>query len=302
MLRFIVVLILLACTVSATKKIIGGTPVQHGVYPDVTWQVGLIVEGSGLCGGAILDQWHIVTAAHCIKDINTGVLVNPALVQVRTGIVLNSVQIFRGQDAWIHPTYQLMNVAGGNAIDLAVIKLNYPIGYSLAVQPIAMPASDPLPPASDFIVSGYGTTVSNEMGSSVISDALLWADVPYVDYATCNAAAESFTVEQTAVCAGGAPAPTKDSCQGDSGGPLVENLGTELAPNFVLVGVVSSGTATDNPLCGVEGEYGIYTSVWPNRMFITDVMTGMVPPDISKGVRVAASFVLVAVMLLWTML
>ena len=279
MLRFLALLLLLICAAHAklqTAKIIGGTLVQPGVFPDVKWQVGLIIQGSQLCGGAILDTLHIITAAHCVKDINTGVVTAPEHIHVRTGIDLNVVQIFRGQSVWVHPSYYAGNP---HAVDMAVVKLNTPMGFSTAVQPIALPTSDPVPPSGNFIVSGYGTTVSDGSGSHTISSDLLWVDVPYVTYATCNAAAP-FTVESTAVCAGGAPG--KDSCQGDSGGPLVADLGT----HWVLVGVVSTGTRVSNPLCAVANEYGIYAAVWPHRLFILDAINGVIPPDMSGAVPV----------------
>ena len=56
------------------------------------------------------------------------------------------------------------------------------------------------------------------------------------------------------------------------------NLGSEAAPNFQLVGVVSSGTvpAGQTPACGKQGEFGLYVSIMnPTvRAFLDNAMNG----------------------------
>ena len=54
-----------ACgTTKSTKRIVGGTPTTIEKYP---WQA-LITHGGGeLCGGSVISDRYIVTAAHCIE-------------------------------------------------------------------------------------------------------------------------------------------------------------------------------------------------------------------------------------------
>lgn len=288
-------LALLGCVAcfNIAPRIIGGTQVMPGSFPDIVWQAGLIIDGTSLCGGAIIDPFHIVTAAHCFKDINTEIVTDPRTTQVRTGTNINVFQTFAGHSLWIHPNYNSANLVTNSAIDLAVLRINQPIGFSTTVQPIALPQGGPIiPPVGDFIVSGYGTTVSDMNGQSMISPDLLYVNVPYVDYATCNAAAP-FTVETTAICAGGVAG--KDSCQGDSGGPLVVNIGDMASPSWVLAGVVSTGTRVSNPLCGVANEFGVYTDVQKNINFINQVLVGELPPTAGIAGRLTGiSLLLVA--------
>jgi secreted trypsin-like serine protease len=264
-------------------RIIGGTTVQHGMYPDVTWQVGLIIDDSTLCGGAILDSLHIITAAHCVQNV-----VSPASIEVRTGIDLYSIQPYRGLSIWVHPSYTYANTLLGHAVDLAVVKLNLPITLSNTVTPISIPQV--IPSLGTYYVSGYGTTVSTSAGSSLISPNLLYVDVPSVDYSTCNAAAP-FIVETTAICAGGVQG--KDSCQGDSGGPLVTNIGSAISPDWILVGIVSTGTRVNNPLCAAASQYGIYSSVFPHRDFINGAIAGSFVPSISNANILNISVILI---------
>lgn len=48
--------------VFANSEIVGGNDAQIGSYP---YQVGLEVDGEFYCGGSIISDMYIVTAAHC---------------------------------------------------------------------------------------------------------------------------------------------------------------------------------------------------------------------------------------------
>ena len=43
-------------------RIVNGETAVHGAWP---WQVSLKFYGNHFCGGSILDQYHVITAAHC---------------------------------------------------------------------------------------------------------------------------------------------------------------------------------------------------------------------------------------------
>lgn len=45
------------------SKIVGGSPAQVG---DWGWQVGINYNGRHTCGGVLLNEYWIVTAAHCV--------------------------------------------------------------------------------------------------------------------------------------------------------------------------------------------------------------------------------------------
>lgn len=70
-----------------SPKILGGTEAPAGHIP---WQVSL-QKGSGrhFCGGSIIDETHVITAAHCIagKDPNSLVVVAGAFNMKNTSEV-----------------------------------------------------------------------------------------------------------------------------------------------------------------------------------------------------------------------
>src|SRR4051794_16426928 len=67
-----VVLVLLAALpcagASAQQRIVGGSAAAVGQFP---YQVAVDANG-GLCGGSILDDTHVATAAHCVVDTTSG--------------------------------------------------------------------------------------------------------------------------------------------------------------------------------------------------------------------------------------
>ena len=49
-------------------KIVGGVIAEQGTYP---WQVRLNIDGGFLCGGAIIHDRWVLTAAHCCEDTSS---------------------------------------------------------------------------------------------------------------------------------------------------------------------------------------------------------------------------------------
>lgn len=49
----------------SNERIVGGEEVDIEDFP---YQVSLTDEGRGFCGGSIYDNYHIITAGHCVYD------------------------------------------------------------------------------------------------------------------------------------------------------------------------------------------------------------------------------------------
>jgi len=50
-------------SVNIQPYIIHGSDAVAGRWP---WQVAIIVDASFICGGSLVDEFHVVTAAHCM--------------------------------------------------------------------------------------------------------------------------------------------------------------------------------------------------------------------------------------------
>ena len=226
--------------------IVGGKPAED--IAKFHWQVALVVGDDSrrdqFCGGSLVAQNWVLTAAHCVD--NFIVQMDPKRVDVVAGTLkydtggerMDVDQIF------VHPKWEQTGTQYD--FDAALLKLKTPANL---VKPIALiPPKGDLPPGLSVRVSGWGAISEGGPGS----DQLLYVDVPVVSNDECNKP-ESYDglVSAQMFCAG-AREGGLDSCQGDSGGPVV----TEISGNNQLVGIVSWGFG-----CARELKYGVYSRV-----------------------------------------
>lgn len=224
--------------------IVNGAPIIPSAAP---WQVSL-QSGGGYgyyCGGSILDETTVVTAAHCVANQSS------QSTFVRAGV--SDSRDSSGQDVAIasikaNPDYARIGVG-----DIAVIKLATPLTFNANVQPIALASRADIAAASDATVTGWGSL--SEAANADSAGQLLTATVPLVDDATCSTMLR--IDHDSELCAGGTGT---DSCYGDSGGPLV--VQTSSGPK--LAGVVSWGERCGGRSPGVYAEVPNYVNFLTN--------------------------------------
>lgn len=233
-----------------TPTIVGGQEADPGEWP---WQVALVSKSSDpfngqFCGGALISERWVLTAAHCVDTANTNSLDIIAGIHDLVAVDAGSVRVAISQIV-VHPGWS--DVTKDN--DIALLKLAQPIaerGRSADALPIAY---SKLPPASigalvgvNATVTGWGNRVSS---GSDFPERLYEVVVPIISNASCQNAYSGLT--DNMLCAG-LPQGGKDSCQGDSGGPLVIPDGSK----WQQAGIVSFGVG-----CALPDYPGVYTRV-----------------------------------------
>ncbi len=131
----------------AHAAIVGGSPISIGQAP---WQVVVIAFVSEtealLCGGSILDETEILTAAHCVVNPSSKVGIPPEDILVGAGaenieIEPEQVRLAGGVD--VHPYYN-PNAALPAPDDVAVLRLKRSLVFDPDVQSIAPISADSL--------------------------------------------------------------------------------------------------------------------------------------------------------------
>lgn len=233
-------------------KIINGVAAAPNSHP---WQVSLGVawiadqKQAHFCGGSLVDDKWIMTAAHCVR----GLLMEDFLVVAGTTILNQSNTRYGPARVIVHPDYN-WSIQDN---DVALIELRDPVKFSASIKPIQLVSSiedeAKLVQGKKLRVTGWGAI---EQGGKGVA-ALQYIDVPYISRKTCNSFnSYNGRITDAMMCAGtipkiGANTIYQDSCQGDSGGPLVASIGSSKP---VLVGVTSWGDG-----CGQPNKFGVYT-------------------------------------------
>ncbi|ELW69152.1 Kallikrein-7 [Tupaia chinensis] len=222
------------------EKIIDGAPCPGGSHP---WQVALLRGDELHCGGVLLSERWVATAAHCMMD-EYNVQVGSDTLGDRKAQKIKASKSFR------HPSYSTQT----HVNDIMLVKLSRTVRMSSTVKKINLPRRCE-PPGTTCTVSGWGTTTSPDV---TFPTQLMCTDVKLISPGDCRKVYKDM-LGDSMLCAG-IPDSKTNTCNGDSGGPLVCK-GT-------LQGLVSWGTFP----CGQPNDPGVYTQVCKYVKWINDTM------------------------------
>ena len=221
--------------------IVGGSSAPAGAYPhQVSVQDS---RGSHVCGGSLIGDRWVLTAAHCVAGQRASRL------RVEAGVTRLSSggTTFGVSTVIVHPSYNSRT----SDSDLALLELT---SSALAFGPVALMdlPSEPVyaSPGELAVVAGWGSLSAG--GRS--SDTLQHVAVPLLSNQQCHDAYRPYgqSITDRMLCAGYLGTGGADSCQGDSGGPLI----VDTPDGWAQVGVVSFGFGCADPRFP-----GVYTRV-----------------------------------------
>ncbi|NXC11725.1 GRAK protein, partial [Orthonyx spaldingii] len=216
----------------------------HEVYPH-SWPYMAVIQDKNLgvyCGGTLVEEQWVLTAAHCsIDELEHRVVLGAH----RASTAEKEQQIFEIIETFPHRQFD--RSSGKN--DIMLLKLNDTAKLNKYVQPLPLPASfEDIEPGTICEVAGWGKTSIRKT-----SKCLRKATLKIVDRTSCNKIyANKYTITGNMLCAVGTRRIfSSDACQGDSGGPLI------CACQYR--GIVSFGDG-----CGKRGIPGVYTRLTEN--------------------------------------
>ena len=226
---------------SVSPKIVGGTAVPNSKYPFVA-SVTLYRNGKpdASCGGSLIDQDSVLTAAHCLLN-STGAVVVVGRTDLRKK---NRGQEIGASRPFIHPRYN------GHGYDAGVLKLSRPVKGIKPIKLATAKQNNLEKPGRKLTVAGWGLMGFN---GTHPTNRLRQARVPVVSDRRAERSYDALPVPSgyvppIMIAAGNSKV---NACVGDSGGPLFDS------GSRTQVGIVSGGYYK----CGTARYPGIYTEV-----------------------------------------
>ncbi|GIY61335.1 transmembrane protease serine 3 [Caerostris darwini] len=214
-------------------RIVGGRDATIDEYP---WQVSLkfknfFIKPTHLCGGTILNEQWIVTAAHCVyKRL-------PRNFEVAVGITSQDEKIFNSYKVdkiKVHEQFKPDTFLN----DIAIIQVKSAIEFSSQVNGICLPQVEHNVTGL-ATTTGWGATLEDGDMSSILQAV----EVPLIPQSKCLDLFGPDNFSASAMLCAGKLEGGIDSCQGDSGGPLIQKQNGRQ----VLIGVVSWGVGCARP-------------------------------------------------------
>ncbi|XP_069057773.1 serine protease 27-like [Pleurodeles waltl] len=218
-----------------------GQEVQTGEWP---WQVSILANGIHVCGGTLISEKWVVSAAQCFLYISLSTIT----------VVLGTNELYywspspdtsRVSRIITNPKY-----SGGDASmgDISLLELQTPMTYTDTILPICLPGAVKFLTGMNCWVTGWGNLQISL--PSTYQQTLQEFELPLIDAHNCDAIYHTLIpvgrnvtiIPNTAMCTGPKRGAT-NSCPGDAGGPLV----CQFENTWVLAGIASFSSGCVHP-------------------------------------------------------
>lgn len=250
---------------SVQSRVVGGVEAEAHSWP---WSVALLRFNGYFCGGSLIDEEWVLTAAHCVYGREDQASFTEAVLgEHDRSVDEKSEQKFTVAKIISHANYSSNTLDN----DIAMIKLQKKVtlkkdsyGYPDKIGLVCLPKQGEAANTDDLCyITGWGKTT----GDGESSQILMEAELPTVTNEVCskkNTKWGGTAITKNMLCAGQRPGTKMSGCHGDSGGPYVCNRSGR---KWTLTGAVSWGSSD----CKRSQKYTVFARVSRFRDWIDDI-------------------------------
>lgn len=251
-------------------EIIGGTRTAGREFPHMA-TLGFQNRDQMLwqCGGSLINEQFVMTAAHCLYSQQYGAVTWARLgdLNLTSNMDDASPRDYKIIERIPHPNY----TGPATYNDIALVKLDRIVTYNFYVRPACLYTKRSVEDNTKLVATGWGLidvrNTSDHLQKVTLDVFTHQECVDHYNSLANKRKLKDGILEEQQFCAGGRTAP-RDTCKGDSGGPL--QLFNPEDRKYYIVGITSFGKA-----CGLTNVPSVYIRVsyflpwlesiiWPN--------------------------------------